>query len=53
MNLAGWVERNGRRLPDAPALALGERVHADWRRFAHRVAAGATGLRDELGMLAR
>ncbi len=49
MNLAGWVERNGRRLPDRPALAVGERVHADWARFAASAASVAAGLRVELG----
>jgi long-chain acyl-CoA synthetase len=46
MNLAIWVERHGRRRPDAPALADGERVHATWAEFAASVAAGAAGLRD-------
>jgi long-chain acyl-CoA synthetase len=49
MNLASWVERNGRRLPEAPALARGQHIHADWRRFAAGVAGRAAGLRDELG----
>lgn len=46
LNLAGWVERNARRLPDEPALADGERVHATWGAFAARTAAVAGGLRD-------
>lgn len=50
MNLAVWVERHGRRRPDRPALALGERVHADWATFAARTAAGAAGLRQEFGL---
>jgi acyl-CoA synthetase (AMP-forming)/AMP-acid ligase II len=45
MNLAVWVERNGRRWPDRPALAVGDDVHADWATFAARVAAIAGGLR--------
>jgi acyl-CoA synthetase (AMP-forming)/AMP-acid ligase II len=49
MNLATWVERNGRRLRDRPALAVGEQVHATWGEFAARVAAVAAGLR-ELGV---
>ena len=36
MNPAAWIERHARRRPDEPALALGERVHANWREFAAR-----------------
>ena len=50
MNLAGWVERNGRRLRDEPALADGERVHATWAAFAARTAGVAGGLRDSLAL---
>lgn len=50
MNLAVWVERNGRRWPDRPALAVSDTVHADWARFAGRVAALARGLRDRVGL---
>ena len=50
MNLATWVDRHGRRRPDSPALADGERVHATWRRFAERTAGAARGLRDDLGL---
>lgn len=50
MNLAGWVDRNGRRLRDEPALAAGERVHATWGAFAARTAAAAGGLSDALGL---
>ena len=50
MNLAVWVERHGRRRPADPALADGERVHADWRAFAARTAAAAAGLRDSFGL---
>lgn len=49
MNLAAWVERHGRLRPDAPALADGERLHADWRTFAERTAGAAGGLL-ELGL---
>lgn len=45
MNLAVWVQRQGRRRPEAPALAHGERVHADWSTFAARTAGVAGGLR--------
>lgn len=44
MNPAVWVARHGRLRPDAPALADGERVHADWATFAARTAAAAAGL---------
>jgi long-chain acyl-CoA synthetase len=50
MNLATWVERNGRRLAEQPAIADGERVHATWRQFADRAAAIAASLRGTLGM---
>jgi acyl-CoA synthetase (AMP-forming)/AMP-acid ligase II len=50
MNPAVWVARHGRLRPDDPALAEGERVHANWATFAARTAAAATGLRDEFGL---
>ncbi|HWH29670.1 MAG TPA: AMP-binding protein [Mycobacteriales bacterium] len=50
MNLATWVQRNGRRLRDEPAVAEGDRVHATWSALARRVAAVATGLRDGFGL---
>jgi len=50
MNLATWVERNGRRLREHAALAVGGRVHATWGEFAARTAAGAAGLREDLGL---
>jgi acyl-CoA synthetase (AMP-forming)/AMP-acid ligase II len=50
MNIATWVERNGRRLRSAPALAAGEHVHADWGQFAATVASLAGGLRGPLAM---
>jgi len=50
MNLAVWVERHGRRRPEDPALADGERVHADWGTFAARTAAAAAGLCDGFGL---
>jgi long-chain acyl-CoA synthetase len=51
MNLAEWVARHGRRRPDAPALADGERVHATWAQFAATSAAAAAGLRESFGLL--
>ncbi len=50
MNLAVWVERNARRWPDRPAIAVGEDVHADWSSSATRVAALAGGFRHQLGL---
>ena len=50
MNLAVWVERNARRWPDRPALAVGDDVHSDWTTFAARVSAIAGGLRDGFGV---
>jgi long-chain acyl-CoA synthetase len=52
MNLAVWVERHGLRRPGDPALADGERVHADWAAFAARMAGAAAGLRDDFGLSA-
>lgn len=51
MNVSVWVQRHGHRQPDAPALAAGERVHADWRTFAARTAATAAGMRENLCLL--
>ncbi len=50
MNLAVWVERNGRRMPDDPALADGERLHAVWGAFAARIAGAAAGMREDFGL---
>jgi acyl-CoA synthetase (AMP-forming)/AMP-acid ligase II len=50
LNVAGWVERHGRRRPDAPALADGDRLHASWGAFAARTAAAAGGLRESFGL---
>ncbi|MDH3293939.1 MAG: acyl--CoA ligase, partial [Acidimicrobiia bacterium] len=50
MNLAVWVERQARRRAEAPALAAGERVHADWATFAGRTAAVAAGLGNDFGL---
>ncbi len=51
MNLARWVERNGRRFAGHPAVAAGDRVHADWPAFARRVAAIAAGFGREFGLV--
>ena len=50
MNLASWVERNGKRLRDEPAIAEGAQVHASWGQFAARTAAAAAGLGTSLGL---
>jgi acyl-CoA synthetase (AMP-forming)/AMP-acid ligase II len=50
MNPAIWVQRHGRRRPDDPALAEGERVHATWGAFAACTAGAAGGLRDAFGL---
>jgi acyl-CoA synthetase (AMP-forming)/AMP-acid ligase II len=50
MNLAVWLERHARRMPDAPALADGERLHASWAEFAARAAGAAACLRDEFSL---
>ncbi|MCA0330900.1 MAG: AMP-binding protein [Actinobacteria bacterium] len=52
MNLASWIERNGRRRRDEPAIALGDRIHSTWSQLASRVAGGAGGMRGSLGLLA-
>ena len=50
MNLATWIERHGRCRPDDPALAAGERVHANWGPFAVGVSGAAGGLRNSFGL---
>jgi acyl-CoA synthetase (AMP-forming)/AMP-acid ligase II len=50
VNLAVWVERHGRRRPDDPALADGDRVHAGWGVFAARTVGAAAGLRGDFGL---
>jgi long-chain acyl-CoA synthetase len=50
MNLAVWIQRNGRRWPERPALAVGADVEADWAALAGRVAAVAGGLRELVGL---
>ena len=51
MNLAVWVARHGRRRPNDPALADGDRVHATWAEFAATTAGVAAGLCDRLGLV--
>ncbi len=50
MNPAVWVERHGRRLPDEPALADGDQVHATWAELAARTAGTAAGLHETWGL---
>jgi len=50
MNVAVWVQRQGRRRPDDPAVADGDRVHASWGAMAARVAAAAAGLRESFAL---
>ena len=48
MNLAEWVQRHGRRRPDAPAIAHGEDVHVTWAQWASGTARLAAGLLRDL-----
>jgi long-chain acyl-CoA synthetase len=50
MNPANWVARHGRRIPDAPAIADGENIHATWSQFASRIANIAGGLTNEFDL---
>ena len=50
MNIATWVERNAKRLPDRPAHAVGDTVTATWQEFADRVGHLAAGLRQQCGL---
>ena len=44
MNIARWLERAARGYPDLPAVALGQRVVADYRTLGRRAAALAASL---------
>jgi len=50
MNLADWLLRTARRMPDAPALMRGERLVATYSQFADRAARIAAALREEHGV---
>jgi long-chain acyl-CoA synthetase len=50
MNLAQLLAAVARRLPHAPALALGTRTVATYARLATRVASLAAGMRERLGL---
>jgi acyl-CoA synthetase (AMP-forming)/AMP-acid ligase II len=50
MNLAEWLVRTARRLPQAPALLAGNTVVADYAAFARRAAGIGAALRDRFGV---
>lgn len=50
VNLASWLDRAGLAFAARPALALGERVIADYATLAARAAGLARGLRESLGL---
>jgi acyl-CoA synthetase (AMP-forming)/AMP-acid ligase II len=50
MNLAEWLVRTARRLPNAPALLSSKNVVADYAEFARRVASLASALQARLGI---
>ena len=52
MNVAEWLVRNARRLPDAPTLLAGEQIVADYAQCARRAATIATTLRERRGIAA-
>lgn len=50
MNLAEWLVRTTRRLPNTPALLSGKDIVADYTKFARRVACLSSALRERLGV---
>ena len=50
MNLAAWLVRAGKSMPDRPALALGDRPTATYGDLAERVARLAEALRSRFGL---
>lgn len=50
MNLAEWLVRTARRLPNTPALLSGKNVIADYAEFGRRVAVLASALQVRLGV---
>jgi acyl-CoA synthetase (AMP-forming)/AMP-acid ligase II len=48
MNLAGWVERNGRAFPERPGISLGTHVHASFCGWARTIRVLGGNLRDRL-----
>jgi acyl-CoA synthetase (AMP-forming)/AMP-acid ligase II len=50
MNLAEWLTRTARRLPNAPALLRGTSIVADYAGLARRVASLAAALQTRLGV---
>jgi long-chain acyl-CoA synthetase len=51
MNLAGLLHASARRVPDAPAVAVADRVLHSYRDWAARVASIAASLRHEFGLM--
>ena len=50
MNVAEFLLSNARRMPDAPAVALGSRTFMTYARLAARVTQLSGGLRTKLGL---
>jgi acyl-CoA synthetase (AMP-forming)/AMP-acid ligase II len=50
MNLAEWLVRTARRLPNAPALFNGSAVVSDYAKFSRRAASIASALQARLGI---
>jgi long-chain acyl-CoA synthetase len=50
MNLAEWLVRTARRVPNAPALLSGKNVVSDYAGFSRRVASIASALQIRLGI---
>ena len=50
MNIAAWIERNGRAFADRPGISVGARVHATYRQWAARVRSIAGALAALPGM---
>ena len=50
MNIAAWVERNGRAFADRPGISVGLQVHATYAQWAARVRSIAGGLAALPGM---
>ncbi|HYC13220.1 MAG TPA: AMP-binding protein, partial [Stellaceae bacterium] len=50
MNIASWIERNGRAFPGLPGISVGTRVHSTHRDWAARVRSLAGALRGIPGL---
>ena len=51
MNLAEWLLRTARLMPDRPALLSGDRIVADYRAFARSAARTAGAFRERFGVM--